>query len=175
MTSFLINFFGIAGIVTTVIIYQQKENKNLLLWKITTDLIWIVHYAANGNYSVVAITLVAILRSIVLLNADKDWARHRFWLPVFIACSLIFSAIAWKDWTSLLTVLSSILCIAAYWVRIPRITRLLSIPAAVLFLMNIAFNFSFWGFICESFLLASAIVGFLRLDLPYYRNALKRS
>ena len=168
--NWVVNLFGILGILTTVFVYQQKENSRLLFWKITTDLIWIVHYFANGNYSVVAITLVAVLRSFVLLNADHAWARHRFWLPIFIGCSLLFSAIAWKDWTSLLTVVSSLLCIEAYWVRIPRVTRLLSIPAAILFLINIAFNFSFWGFICESFLLISAIVGFIRLDLPYYRT-----
>ncbi len=169
--SLIVNLFGILGILTTVIVYQQKENKNLLFWKITTDLVWIVHYAANGNYSVVAITLVAILRSFVLLNAEKHaWARRRWWLAVFIACSLVFSLIAWKDWTSLLTLFSSLLCIVAYWVRIPRLTRLISIPGAALFLANIVINFSFWGFISETFLLVSAIVGFIRLDLPYYRD-----
>lgn len=166
----IVNAFGILGILTTIVIYQQKDNHKLLFWKITTDLIWIVHYTANGNYSVVAITLVAVLRSIVLLNDAHAWARHKSWLWVFIGCSLLFSALAWKDWTSLLTTVSSLLCIAAYWFRVPRINRILSIPAAILFLLNVWLNFSFWGFICESFLLLSAIVGFFRLDWPYYRE-----
>ena len=168
---FIINLFGILGILSTIIIYQQKENHRLLQWKITTDLLWTVHYVANGNYSVVAVTLVAIMRSIILLLGEKyAWARQKWWLAVFIVCSLGFSVLAWKDWTSLLTLLSSLMCIVAYWIRIPRINRLISIPAALLFLIHVGINFSFWGFLSESFMLISAVVGFFRLDWPYYRE-----
>ena len=164
------NLFGILGIISVVIIYQQKDNQRLLLWKLTSDILWIVHYAALKNYSVVVITLVAVLRSFVLYHHDRKWAQSKAWLWIFIACSLGFSMLAWKDWTSLMATVSSLLCIVAYWVRIPRVTRLLTIPAGFLFLINIIFNYTFWGLLSESFLLASAIVGFVRLDLKYYLN-----
>ncbi len=170
----MVNCFGILGIICTVIIYQQKENQRLLIWKLISDLFWTVHYAALRNYSVVAITLVAIMRSVVLYNHDKKWAHSGAWLWIFIGCSLAFSAVAWKDWTSLMTTVSSLLCIIAYWVRIPRVTRLLTIPAGFLFLVNIIFNYTFWGLLSESFLLTSAIVGFIRLDLKYYLNRMGR-
>ena len=34
-----------------------------------------------------------------------------------------------------------------------------------MFLVNVTLNGSFWGMLCESFLLASAIVGFIRHDV----------
>ena len=64
---FLGNLFGILGILTTVVIYQQKDNQRMLVWKLISDLCWVLHYLALGSNSVAVVTIVAIMRSIVLL------------------------------------------------------------------------------------------------------------
>lgn len=163
--NFWINFFGVLGIVTTVLIYQQKDNRRMLLWKLATDASWVIHYLLLGANSVAVVTLVAIARSIILLCQRHKWAQSRAWLWIFLGSSLFLSILAWKDWTSLLTTVSSLACIIAYWIGNPRITRIISIPAALMFLINVALNGSLWGTLCESFLLVSAVVGLLRLDI----------
>ena len=162
---FLVNLFGILGILTTVVIYQQKENQRMLVWKLISDLCWVLHYLALGANSVAVVTIVAIMRSIVLLCRRYRWAQSRAWLAIFMISSFVLSVLAYKDWTSLLPMIGSQACIIAYWIGKPKVTRIISIPAALMFLVNVTLNGSFWGMLCESFLLASAIVGFIRHDV----------
>ena len=162
---FLVNLFGILGILTTVVIYQQKDNQRMLVWKLISDLCWVLHYLALGANSVAVVTIVAIMRSVVLLCRRHRWAQSRAWLAVFMISSFVLSVLAYKDWTSLLTMFGSQACIVAYWIGRPKITRVVSMPVALMFLVNVTLNGSFWGMLCESFLLASAIVGFIRHDV----------
>ncbi len=162
---FGIQFFGVLGLLTTVMVYQQKENRKMLLWKMATDTVWVIHYCMLGAYSVAVVTIVAILRSAILLCQNHAWARSRIWLWVFLGSSLLLSILAWKDWTSLLTTVGSLACIIAYWIGIPRVTRIISLPAGAMFLVNVALNGSLWGTLCESFILASALIGIIRLDI----------
>ena len=156
---FWVNLFGILGILTTVVIYQQKENQRMLVWKLISDLFWVLHYLALGANSVAVVTIVAIMRSVVLLCRRYRWAQSRAWLAIFMISSFVLSVLAYKDWTSLLTMFGSQACIVAYWIGI------ISIPSALMFLVNVTLNGSLWGMLCESFLLASAIVGFIRHDV----------
>ena len=162
---FWVNLFGILGILTTVIIYQQKENQRMLVWKLISDLFWVLHYLALGANSVAVVTIVAIMRSVVLLCRRYRWAQSRAWLAMFMVSSFVLSVLAYKDWTSLLTMFGSQACIVAYWIGKPKLTRIISMPVALMFLVNVTLNGSFWGMLCESFLLASAIVGFIRHDV----------
>ena len=162
---FWVNLFGILGILTTVIIYQQKENQRMLVWKLISDLFWVLHYLALGANSVAVVTIVAIMRSIVLLCRRYRWAQSRAWLAVFMVSSFVLSVLAYKDWTSLLSMIGSQACIIAYWIGKPKVTRIISIPSALMFLVNVTLNGSLWGMLCESFLLASAIIGFIRHDV----------
>ena len=164
---FWVNFFGVLGILTTAVIYQQKENQRMLIWKLITDLIWVLHYLALGAYSVAVVTVVAIMRSVVLLCRRHRWAQSRAWLGIFMVSSFVLSVLAYKDWTSLLTLIGSQACIVAYWIGKPKVTRIVSMPVALMFLVNVTLNGSLWGMLCESFLLISAIIGFIRHDVAH--------
>ena len=142
----------------------MRTNKYQLVWKIATDVLWIVYYALQNNLSVVVITLVAILRSLVLM-CKKKWAQGIWWMFIFMAISIVSSLLVWKDWTSLLTMISSLLCIAMYWYRDPKMVRFITVPAAILFIIHVILNQNWMGLICESFLLVSSIVGIVRLDI----------
>ena len=50
--NWLVDGLGILGILTNIIIYQQKTRKRLLIWKLISDMIWIMHYWLLGAYSV---------------------------------------------------------------------------------------------------------------------------
>lgn len=160
----LVDGLGVIGIVSTFIIYQQKERRKLLIWKLITDLIWISHYIALGAYSAVAATVVAILRTVVFLNEDRKWAQSKAWLPIFLAISLTFSIFAWQDIFSLGTTLSSLSAIIAYWMKKPKVTRAISIPSAVAYLIYTIHAGSIEGSVNEIFIIVSSIIGYIRLD-----------
>ena len=164
--SLLIDGLGVLGIITTFMVYQQKERKRMLIWKLITDLVWILHYYLLGGYSACAITVVAIFRSIVFMNDDKKWAQGKKWLYIFLAASLVMSALAWQGPITLLTLFSSLISIVAYWMPNTGMTRFITLPAAVLYLVYTILCKSKEGFICELFLITSTIVGIFRHDIP---------
>ena len=163
--NWLTDGLGVLGILTTFCVYQQKERKNLLIWKLITDTVWILHYFTLGAYSACAITVVAIFRSIVFLNAKHPWAQSKAWLYIFMAASLLFSLIAWQNPYRLLTLISSQACIIAYWIKSPKMTRLITIPAAILYLIYTIAYHSIEGTVCEVFTIVSSIVGLIRHDI----------
>lgn len=163
--TFLIQSLGVLGILTTILIYQQKDHRHLLGWKLISDVFWLAHYFLLGASSAAAITVVAILRSIILLCKDHRWAQGTKWLWIFLATSLLLSILSWKDWTSLLATLSSLISIIAYWIGNPKLTRIISIPAGAMFLIHVALNGSLMGTLCASFIVISSVVGLFRLDL----------
>ncbi|MBQ8081031.1 MAG: YgjV family protein [Clostridia bacterium] len=162
--NWLVDGLGVLGIVTTILVYQQKDQKRLLWWKLTTDSVWLLHYLTLGAYSACAASSVAILRSAVFLNQDKKWAQGKGWLVVFMAISILLNALVWQNMFSLLPLISSLACIVAYWIGNPRITRLVSIPAAGLYLVYAVAFHSIEGVVCEMFIIISAIVGYFRHD-----------
>lgn len=166
----LIDGLGVLGIITTMMVYQQKERKKMLIWKLTTDLVWILHYYLLGGYSACAITIVAIFRSIVFMNDDKKWAQGKKWLYIFLAASLVMSLLAWQGPITLLTLASSFISIVAYWMPKTSSTRYLTLPAAFLYLAYTILCKSKEGFVCELFLLTSTIVGVIRHDIPRKRK-----
>ena len=42
------DIFGIIGVLLTVILYQQKSRKSLLVYKLIIDVVWLGHYALIG-------------------------------------------------------------------------------------------------------------------------------
>ena len=161
----LVDGLGILGIAATVMIFQQKERKPLLYWKLVTDVFWLLHYLFLGAYAACVTTVVSIFRSAVLLHADRKWAQSPAWLYIFLGTSLTLTLLVWQDMYSLLTLAGSFLSITAYWMKKPRITRLLSLPSAACILVyNIAYH-SREGVLCDTFLIISAIVGIIRYDI----------
>ena len=108
----------------------------------------------------------------MFLNEDHSWAQSKAWLFVFLAASVVLSLIAWQNAYSALTLTTSLLCIVAYWLSQPRLTRLLSIPAALLTLIYNFIYHSREGVLCEIFIIASAVVGYFRHD--FRKNHLEK-
>ena len=163
--NWLVDGLGILGILTNIIIYQQKTRKRLLIWKLISDMIWIMHYWLLGAYSAIAISVVAILRSIVFLNEEHKWAQSKYWLLVFLAATVALSLLAWQNAYSALMLTASVLCIVAYWLSRPFMTRLLSIPSAVLSLIYNYVYHSREGMLSSMIIITSSIVGIIRHDI----------
>ena len=91
------DILGVAGIIIAVILYQQKNRKSLLAYKLTLDLIWLVHYALIGAYSGAAVAAIAALRELVFVKRDPKKAGSIVWLPIFISVAVITTVWTWSS------------------------------------------------------------------------------
>ena len=67
---------GVLGILLNILIYQQKQRKPLLRWKLVSNVTWALHYAIAGNYSGAAIGTIGIARDAPFDRAEAASPGH---------------------------------------------------------------------------------------------------
>ena len=160
----LSNIFGILGIGSTVLIYQQKTRKGLILSKLISDVIWFLYYCSLSAYSGAAIAVIGMMRELVFINREKKWANHPIWLAFFLTLSFGSAFLTWKNVYSILPCIASAISIISFWIGNPKLSRILSYPISACMLTYNITCMAIIGIINEIFTVTSSIVGFFRLD-----------
>lgn len=160
------NIFGTLGIASTILIYQQKTRKGLILSKLLSDVIWFLYYFSLSAYSGAAIAVIGMIRELVFINREKKWAKHPIWLIFFLALSFGCAIFTWKNIFSLLPCIASAVSVISFWIGNPKLSRFLSYPiSACMFTYDLTCSpIAIFGMINELFAVTSSIVGFFRHD-----------
>ena len=162
----LVLIFGLAGVASTIFIYQQKTRIGLLIAKLISDVVWFLYYFFQAAYSGAAVAAIGIIRELIFINKEKKWAKHIFWLYFFIALAIISAIITWKSWFSVLPMIASIVSIISFWIGKPKTSRILSFPISACMLSYdlLLSPIAIWGVANELLATTSSIIGLIRLD-----------
>ena len=155
--------FGIGAMLSLFMIYQQKDRKKLLLCKLSADLCWVVHYLCLSAFGGVVPNLVGIGRELVFVNREaKKWANHPLWPLLFIAVNLTLGLLTMDSHIDLLPVTASVFVTVSLWLKNPTLTKIISIPVSLAFLIYDIFVGSYIGVVNESIAICSIIISFIR-------------
>ena len=160
----LSTIFGVLGMATTVLIYQQKTRKGLILSKLLSDVIWFLYYICLSAYSGAAIAVIGMIRELVFINREKKWAKHPIWLVFFLVLSFVSAIITWKNIYSILPCIASAISVVSFWIGNPKLSRKLSYPISACMLTYNITSVAIIGVINEIFTVISSIIGTIRLD-----------
>lgn len=152
---------GILGITANVIIYQQKNGKQVLIYKLISDFIWAYHYYTLDAYSGMAVAMVGVLREIVFLTQQKNKVS-KIWLIIFIGIAVICAFFTWKGVISILPAAASILSVISFWKANPEFTRIIAYPISICMLTYDIVYKSYTGITNEILTLISSTIGILR-------------
>ena len=158
------NIFGTLGIASTILIYQQKTRKGLILSKLLSDVIWFLYYFSLSAYSGAAIAVIGMIRELVFINREKKWAKHPIWLIFFLALSFGCAIFTWKNIFSILPCIASAVSVISFWIGNPKLSRFLSYPISACMLTYDIASVAILGIVNELFTVISSIVGFFRHD-----------
>jgi hypothetical protein len=156
--------FGIGGIVANILIFQQKNRKNLLRTKLLADISWTIHYSFLSAWSGAAVCGIGIIRESVFLQKPRKWASSPLWLILFFLCSLVSAVLTWKSPFSILPAVASMLSILSFWIGKPKLSRWLQIPISLSFFTYNVTVFSVTGIINELLTMISIAIAFWRLS-----------
>ena len=92
---FFVYLFGALGILVNVLIYQQKDAKRLVLFKLASDVVWSLHYFFLSAYTAMAISMIAIVRELTFYKEKKSKAANSALLVFFIILSIASAYITW--------------------------------------------------------------------------------
>ena len=130
----LATVIGALGILANCIIYQQKSGKGLLLCKLISDVLWLLHYLLLGAYSAAAVALIGGFREFVFYKENKKPKKNIFFFYLFIGITVTSAILTWKSAASLLPALASVISIVSFWRALPALSRILAYPVSLLML-----------------------------------------
>ena len=156
---------GIAALSCSVISFQQKTHKFILMLQLIANALFVLHFALLGAYTGAILNAIAMIRAIVFVNKDKAWAKNIAWLILFCVVSVATGVFTWDDSIiSILPVLGMLFTTVAFWIKNPKYVRMVAFPSSPLWLIyNI--NCSAWGGVATEVInIISIIIAMIRLD-----------
>lgn len=166
MYNFFVQAIGFLSMGLSFFIYLQKTRKRVLVVKLICDSLTILQMFLLGAYTGMLVLILCIVRGIVFYNSvNHEWARKKFWVPLFVLISLGTSAISWVGPLSLLPSVGTALAIIGFGSTNPTYTRLFNIPGNGLWgIYHLCVGS--WGGVGGSVLgVVSAIIGFIKFDV----------
>ena len=147
-------------------IYIQKTRARVLMLKIISDSFTFLQLLLLGAYSGSLVLVICLARGIVFYNSvNHEWARKKFWLPLFVLISLGTSAISWAGPLSLLPSVGTAVAIIGFGVQSPAATRIINIPANAMWAVYHLAVGSWGGFSGSAIGIISAIIGIIKFDI----------
>ena len=155
---------GYIAIVASMLIYQQKTRKNLLICKAVADVLWIIHYFLLGGYTGAIVTCVALVREVVFFRTDLRSKNSKLILACFLCVSVVCAALTWGNIFSVFAMLGSLLSIVSFWLGEPKVSRIMAFPISGCMLIYGVANGSVAVLINEVLVMISSVIGILQHD-----------
>lgn len=160
---YLVWIFGILGLIANFLIYQQKNRKKILAFKLTSDVMWMLHYLFLMAFTGAAGCFIGVIRETVFLRGNKSKKAEIAWLCCFLVLSFLASIFTWKNIFSLMPALASALSVFSFWKSEPWLTKKLAYPISVLYLLYNISCLSYIGIVNEIFILTSTTIGIIQM------------
>lgn len=161
----LVEAIGVLGIIASVISFQCKKHNRLLLFRSANESLFALQYGLLGAYTGMAMNIIGVARNIVftkLVEKNKSTIPARV---AFSAAFVIFIAVTWSGFKSLLSGTAKVISTFAYGSTNFALTRvLIFITSTSWFVYNLLVK-SYAGCACELLTLGSIVVSLVRYGM----------
>ena len=163
IVTIIAQIFGVGAMVSLFLIYQQKSRKNLITCKLSADIFWSLHYLCLGAYGGIVPNAVGIFRELVFIQRDKRKWADKIYIPIFfILLNWCIGALTFKQPINIIPIVASTFVTVSLWLRKPKLTKMISIPVSLAFLVYDIFVGSYIGVVNESIAIVSIIINMIK-------------
>lgn len=151
--------------ISLFLIYQQKSRKKILFCKLSADIFWVLHYLCLGGFAGLIPNAVGIFRELIFINREnKKWANSILWPILFIAINWCLGFRTFYSLFNLLPILASTFVTVSLWINNPKLTKTISVPVSVAFMIYNIYIGSYVGVLNEAIAIFSIILFFLKKE-----------
>lgn len=158
--------FVVINYTLLIITYQLKNRKTIVILSFITVLATLLSYIFLSAKSGVAMTIVAIIRSIMFMldknKSDKIVKKDVINLIILYSLSIVLAIFTYEELGSLLVVFITILYTFSIWQKNTKIYKMLGIPIGILGIMYNFYIHSIFGIFFETLLTIFAFIGLIR-------------
>ena len=159
---FIGQIFSIIGMALTVLSFQMKTKKQILVMQTAGSAFFLGSYVLLGSWAAVCLNIVFLIRNAVFYFKDKKWASHGAWLYFILALVIVAGALGFKTYWDIIPIVGAIFGTVAAYMKRENMFRLLKLGDSPCWLIyNISIP-SIGGIICEIINIASILIGLIR-------------
>ncbi|MBE6685020.1 MAG: YgjV family protein [Ruminococcaceae bacterium] len=156
-------FISIFGMALTVLSFQLKTRKQILLFQTLGSSLWLISYLLLGTWAGCYINGFFLIRNVIFyFRKDKKWAQSIVWLPIMVVASIGVGALGYQTPWDLLPIVGAVVGTFSMYMSNENMLRLLKLGESPCWLVYNCSIPSIGGIICELCSLTSLIVGLIR-------------
>ena len=154
---------SIVGMALTVLSFQLKTRKQILLFQTLGSSLWLISYLLLGTWAGCYINGFFLIRNVIFyFRKDKKWAQSIVWLPIMVVASIGVGALGYQTPWDLLPIVGAVVGTFSMYMSNENMLRLLKLGESPCWLVYNCSIPSIGGIICELCSLTSLIVGLIR-------------
>lgn len=163
---------GLIGLFFSLLSFQQKKRKWLMLFQFIASLSFSLQLFLLGGITGACLDIISCIRTWFFANNKKKWAASPLWLVLFIVIIIGVGALTWESVYSILPIAGTVLSTIALWMKEEKKIRLISLAVGPFWLVYNLLNGAITGAINEVIAMISIVIGILRCDLK--KNVIRR-
>ena len=144
--------------------YFSKKRKNIIVYNFGAMIAIGIAYVFLNAYTGLAMVFVAMIRNIWFMkfNDKNNKKQDIISLIVIYAITIALTIFTYNGPLSLLSVAATMLYTYSIWQKNTKTYKILGIPIGFLWISYNVYISSIFGIICESILVISALIGFIK-------------
>ena len=165
MINILIRLFGIGGLIFTVIPFQFNKHKRIVLFKMTSELLFAAQYFLMGAYTGAVLDLISGLRNFLFYRFVE---KKRSTAPIIILFGVfvvVLGLLSWNSWLSLLPIGAKILTTVSYGMKNERLLRFITLPSCLLWISYNGIIGSWEAMLADFLALFSILIAIYKFDI----------
>lgn len=130
----LSQIIGLLAIICWVMSIQQKNKEKILMNQMFANTLYTIQYVLLGAYSASAMNITSAIRSLVFYNDEKKHKQSKLTGSILIAAIIIIGIITYSSPISIIPILITIAYTYSVWQSNLKITRIIFIIAAIIWI-----------------------------------------
>lgn len=156
---------GFIGVICSIISFQCKKHKQIILFRTLNELFFGVQYTLLGAYTGAAMNAVGCVRNICFSKQVEKGKSTTVTRIIFSVLFIAFSIATRNGTKSILIGLAKVASTFAYGCKNTLLMRVIILATSTAWLIYNVMIFSIAGVFCEAFTICSIIIALARIRL----------
>lgn len=156
---------GIIGIVFSLLSFQFKQRKHIMLMQMVASLLFSSQLFLVGAFTGGCLDMISFIRTLIFSNNSKKWASSPIWLYFFLIVMIATGILTWQNGWSILPIMGSMLSTLALWMKKEKHIRLISLLVGPCWIVYNIVSGAYTGALNEVLAMTSIVIGLVRHDL----------
>ena len=156
---FYIQLIGILGFCIVVLSFYKKETTTILMYQITSNFVYAVHYFLLGGLSGAFCCFIGMIRNVTLIKCDNK----KIILPIFITIYSLITIIFYENIYSLLPMMANLSYLIVMTYKNKKILLKGALVSSTCWILYAIFVGSYVSIVTESILLTSNTIQLIRI------------